>query len=68
LKEHLPAVDQLRDKLREAGAPFECEQIGISRQKLNQSHLQAYFLRRRYTVLDLAVQTGRWVEWAGQMA
>jgi glycerol-1-phosphate dehydrogenase [NAD(P)+] len=44
--------------LRAAGAPHLPEQIGISPSRLWDSHRLAYHLRRRYTVLDLAVQTG----------
>jgi glycerol-1-phosphate dehydrogenase [NAD(P)+] len=44
--------------LAAVGAPCEPEQIGISRARLRDSFRQAYFIRRRYTVLDLAVETG----------
>ena len=40
------------------GAPTEPEQIGISRARLRESFLQAYYVRRRFTVLDLAVRIG----------
>ena len=41
-----------RAMLRDAGCPFEPEQIGISRERLRISYEQAYYIRRRYTVLD----------------
>jgi glycerol-1-phosphate dehydrogenase [NAD(P)+] len=44
--------------LQEAGCPYEPEQIGISRVRLRQSYEQALFIRRRFTVLDLAHRTG----------
>jgi glycerol-1-phosphate dehydrogenase [NAD(P)+] len=44
--------------LRAAGAPVEPEEIGISRARLRESIRQAFFLRRRFTVLDLAVRSG----------
>ena len=44
--------------LRAAGAPVEPEEIGISRTRLRESFGQAYWLRRRFTVLDLAVRCG----------
>jgi glycerol-1-phosphate dehydrogenase [NAD(P)+] len=42
--------------LAAAGAPTQPEQIGISRQRLRDSYHQAYLIRRRFTVLDLAAQ------------
>jgi glycerol-1-phosphate dehydrogenase [NAD(P)+] len=48
----------LRDMLQAAGAPVEPEQIGISRQRLRASFWPAFFLRRRFTALDLAVRAG----------
>jgi glycerol-1-phosphate dehydrogenase [NAD(P)+] len=58
LREQLLPFSELQRKLNEAGAPTEPEQIGISRQRLRDSFLQAYYIRRRFTVLDLAARTG----------
>jgi glycerol-1-phosphate dehydrogenase [NAD(P)+] len=41
-----------------AGAPVEPEEIGISRARLRDSFWQAYYLRRRFTALDLAARCG----------
>jgi len=41
-----------------AGAPVEPEEIGIARARLRESFGQAYYLRRRFTVLDLAARCG----------
>jgi glycerol-1-phosphate dehydrogenase [NAD(P)+] len=49
---------EFRDMLREADAPYESEQIGISAERLRLSYRQAYHIRRRFTVLDLARRTG----------
>jgi glycerol-1-phosphate dehydrogenase [NAD(P)+] len=43
--------------LSDAGAPVEPEEIGITRERLRESFWLSYFLRRRITVLDLAVRT-----------
>ncbi|MBI1896647.1 MAG: sn-glycerol-1-phosphate dehydrogenase [Acidobacteria bacterium] len=62
LQRHLLSVSEARDMLCEAGAAFEPEQIGISRERLRLSYGQAYFIRRRFTVLDFAERwalTGR---------
>lgn len=53
----LPAAEVKR-RLDAVGAPSEPEQIGISRQRLRDSFLRAYHIRRRFTVLDVAVRTG----------
>lgn len=51
---------EVRDMLREAGAPYEPEQIGVGRDRLRASYPPAYAIRRRFTVFDLAVRTGLW--------
>lgn len=48
----------LRDMLGAAGAPITPEQIGISRERLRASFWQAYCIRRRFTILDLAARAG----------
>jgi glycerol-1-phosphate dehydrogenase [NAD(P)+] len=58
LREQLLPFATLKSKLQTAGAPVEPEHIGISRQRLRDSFWQAYFIRRRFTVLDLAVGAG----------
>lgn len=50
--------DEFRDMLREAGAAHESEQIGISPERLRRSYRQAYHIRRRFTVLDVAKRSG----------
>jgi glycerol-1-phosphate dehydrogenase [NAD(P)+] len=58
LRTQLLPLATLQQMLREAGAPTEPEQIGISRERLRRSYWQAFCIRRRFTVLDLAVRTG----------
>jgi glycerol-1-phosphate dehydrogenase [NAD(P)+] len=48
----------LKGMLQTAGAATEPEQIGISRTRMRESYWQAYSIRRRFTVLDLAVRAG----------
>jgi glycerol-1-phosphate dehydrogenase [NAD(P)+] len=57
LREQLLSFDELKRMLSDAGAPVEPEEIGISRERLRDSFWLSYFLRRRITVLDLAVRT-----------
>jgi len=58
LREQLISSAQLAKMLQAAGAPSESDQIGISRQRLRDSFLKAYYIRRRFTVLDLVVRAG----------
>jgi glycerol-1-phosphate dehydrogenase [NAD(P)+] len=58
LRRQLLPLATLKGMLNAAGAPTEPEQIGISRARLRQSYWQALCIRRRFTVLDLAVRTG----------
>ena len=52
----LPSAEVKR-RLDLVGAPTEPEQIGISRARLRDSFRRAYHIRRRFTVLDVAVRT-----------
>lgn len=58
LREQLVSNVELRRRLAEAGCPVSPETIGISSSRLRGSYFEAYFIRRRFTVLDLAVRTG----------
>lgn len=49
---------ELRRRLELVGAPATPEAIGLTRERLRGSFIRAYHLRRRFTVLDLAVRTG----------
>lgn len=39
------------------------EQIGITRKRLRDTFIRAQFIRRRFTVLDLAVRSGYMKQW-----
>ncbi|HOB76251.1 MAG TPA: sn-glycerol-1-phosphate dehydrogenase [Phycisphaerae bacterium] len=58
LRRQLFPADQLRQMLVAAGAPCEPTEIGIDLERLRRSHIEAQQIRRRYTVLDLATETG----------
>ena len=58
LRAQLIPFKKLREMLRIAGAAIEPEDIGISRVRLRASFWQAFYIRRRFTVLDLAARTG----------
>jgi glycerol-1-phosphate dehydrogenase [NAD(P)+] len=58
LARHLIPFAEARAMLREAGCPAAPEDIGISTGRLRASYEQAYYIRRRFTVLDLAMRSG----------
>ncbi|PTY05155.1 3-dehydroquinate synthase [Opitutaceae bacterium EW11] len=58
LRAQLVPHAELKQRMKRVGAPTEPEEIGITRQRLRDSFLRAYHIRRRFTVLDLAVRTG----------
>ena len=49
---------ELQGMLRRAGCPFDPAQIGISRARLRTSYMQCCYMRRRFTVLDVAQRLG----------
>jgi glycerol-1-phosphate dehydrogenase [NAD(P)+] len=61
LRPWLPRAERVRAQLRAAGCPVDPEAIGLSRDALRESYLLARQIRTRYTVLDLAAETG-WFE------
>jgi glycerol-1-phosphate dehydrogenase [NAD(P)+] len=58
LREQLLSCRQLKRMLRDVGAPSTSTEIGISPQRLRDSFRQAYYIRRRFTILDVVVRAG----------
>jgi glycerol-1-phosphate dehydrogenase [NAD(P)+] len=58
LEGQLMPADELRDLLRAAGCPVSPAEIGLSREDFRATYTRARTIRRRYNVLDLAVETG----------
>ena len=54
----LPSFAVMKKSLEEAGCPVEPAQIGLSRSRCVQSFLAAALIRTRYTMLDLAGESG----------
>ena len=67
LRTQLLPLSELRRRLALVGAPVEPEQIGLSRSRLREAFVRAQYIRRRYTVLDLAVRTGYLYTWLDQL-
>lgn len=58
LRQQLPKVEQLRQQFFAVGASTLPTEIGLTFSQLQKSYNQAQLIRRRFTVLDLAVETG----------
>lgn len=57
--------EEVKRCLEVVGSPVEPEDIGISREYLRETFHRALFIRRRYTILDLAARscmTERWLD------
>jgi glycerol-1-phosphate dehydrogenase [NAD(P)+] len=58
LRRQLIPYAEVRQRLQAVGAPVEPGQIGITRRRLRDSFIKAWHIRRRFTVLDLAIRAG----------
>jgi glycerol-1-phosphate dehydrogenase [NAD(P)+] len=58
LRAQLLPVSEVKQRLHAVGAPIEPEQIGLTRERVRASFIRAQHIRRRFTVLDLALRTG----------
>lgn len=67
LSNQLVPYRKAKRRLQLVGAPTEPEQIGISRERLRDTFIRAQFIRRRFTVLDLAVRTGYLNQWLDKL-
>ncbi len=67
LRTQLLPAQELRRMLKEAGAPSTHEEIGATTAVVRASYRRAMTIRRRYTILDLAEESGRMDEWLGRI-
>jgi len=65
-KQIIPYKDA-KESLQLVGAPTEPEDIGMTRSQLREAFIRAQFIRRRFTVLDLAVRTGYLNKWLDEL-
>lgn len=63
IREQIVPLAEVRRSLALVGAPVDPEQIGISRKRLRSSAIRAQQIRRRFTILDIAVRTGCLDKW-----
>lgn len=58
LSDQVWPVESMQAKLAAAGCPVDPQEIGLDEQRVKQSYSLARRIRRRYTALDLAAETG----------
>ncbi|HEY0669552.1 MAG TPA: sn-glycerol-1-phosphate dehydrogenase [Sphingobacteriaceae bacterium] len=63
----LVPYEEARRRLQLVGAPTEPEHIGISRERLRETFIRAQFIRRRFTVLDVAIRSGYLNQWLDEL-
>jgi glycerol-1-phosphate dehydrogenase [NAD(P)+] len=62
----LPAAE-VRERLAAAGAPSHPSELGLRTEAFRDTYRRARMIRRRYTVLDLAAETGTLEELVGEL-
>ena len=67
LSKQLVSVSEAVKRLDAVGAPTKPEQIGISRKRLRDSIIESQHIRRRFTILDLAIRACKIDEWTNNI-
>ncbi|MDD2437366.1 MAG: sn-glycerol-1-phosphate dehydrogenase [Massilibacteroides sp.] len=67
IRAQLISFEDAKKRLKCVGAPTEPEEIGISREYLKQTFIRAQYIRRRFTVLDIAVRTNYLNKWLDRL-
>lgn len=67
LQSQLVPSQKVRENLMAVGAPFSPEQIGISLSRMRNSFVRAWFIRSRFTILDLGMRTGYLGKWLDEL-
>ena len=67
LKRQLIPFAEVKKRLSQVGAPVNPEDIGVTREYLRQSFVRAQYIRRRFTILDIAVRTNLLDRWLDQL-
>lgn len=67
LKKQIIPYQETKRRLKLVGAPVECEEIGVSRDRLRKSFYRAQKIRDRFTVLDVALRTGYLDQWVDEL-
>lgn len=63
LEKQIIPYEDAKKRLQLVGSPTEPEHIGMTRAHLRETFIRAQYLRRRFTILDLAVRTNNMEKW-----
>lgn len=64
LEKQLVSFNEASRRLRIVGAPTLPEDIGLTRERMRASVIRAQHIRRRFTILDVAVRTNMLEKWS----
>lgn len=64
LEKQLVSFNEASRRLRIVGAPTLPEDIGLTRERMRASVIRAQHIRRRFTILDIAVRTNMLEKWS----
>lgn len=67
LEKQLVPFAEAKRCLAQVGAPTQPEDIGLTREYLRETYVRAQYIRRRFTVLDLAVRTNKLEYWLDKL-
>ncbi|MDR0430402.1 MAG: sn-glycerol-1-phosphate dehydrogenase [Tannerellaceae bacterium] len=67
LQKQVIPYEETKRRLKCVGAPTECEEIGISKERLKASFKKNLMIRSRFTVLDFALRAGYLEQWVEQL-
>lgn len=63
LSTQLISFEEARQRLLLVGAPTQPEDIGVSREYLRETYVRSQYIRRRFTILDIAVRMNYLDKW-----
>jgi len=58
IREQIIPFEEVRNNLRLVGAPYEPEQIGVSRERLRKTFSYIPYMRSRFTNIDVVYRCG----------
>lgn len=67
LADYLAPWHEVRDRLAAVGAPTTPAEIGLTYEMLRDTFQNALYIRRRYTILDMALRTQRLASWTDDL-
>jgi glycerol-1-phosphate dehydrogenase [NAD(P)+] len=67
LAKQLVPYEEAKRRLELVGAPTEPEHIGITRERLRETFIRAQFIRRRFTLLDVALRSCLLDQWLDEL-